>query len=82
MIRMWADANVMTSLPTIGGVLCSTPTTQVPSGNAANIGEPKTLTQSEFCTIQNSVRGQEPRKCRPIYSVPAQGTAKHRAKFG
>jgi len=29
---------------------------------------------------QNSVKGQEPPKC--IYSVPAQETAKHRAKFG
>jgi len=39
-----------------------------------------TWTQSEFCTWQNCVRGQEPRKC--IYSVPAQETAKHPAKFG
>jgi len=55
----------------------------VPCSNAANIGERKTWTQSEFCTRQNSVRRQEPRKC--IYSVPAvpaQGTAKHRATFG
>jgi len=37
-------------------------------------------TQSEFCTWQNSVRGQEPPKC--IYSIPAQETAKHRVKFG
>jgi len=29
----------------------------------------KTWTQSEFCTWQNSVRGQEPRIC--IYGVPA-----------
>jgi len=47
--------------------------------NAANIGERKTWTQSEFCTWQNSVRWQEPPKMY-IYSVPAQ--AKHRAKFG
>jgi len=36
--------------------------------------------QSEFCIWQNSVRGHEPQKYR--YSVPAQETAKHRAKFG
>ena len=49
---------------------------------AANTGERKTWTQSEFCTWQNSVRGKSPRKCRPMYSVAAQETAKHRAKFG
>ena len=53
------------------GLLCS---------NAAIIGERKTWTQSEFCTWQNSVRGQSPRKC--THSVAAQKTAKHRAKFG
>ena len=31
--------------------------------NAANIGERKTRTQSEFCTRQNSVRGKSSRKC-------------------
>jgi len=36
--------------------------------------------QSEFCTWQNSITGQNPRKC--IYGVPAQETVKHRAKFG
>jgi len=34
----------------------------VPCSNAANIGERKTWTQSEFCTWQNSVTGQEPPK--------------------
>jgi len=49
--------------------------------NAANVGERKTWTQSEFCTWQNSVRGgKRPRKC--IYSIPAQETAKHRALLG
>jgi len=47
--------------------------------NAANIGERKIWTLSEFCTWQNSVRGQEPQKC--IYYIPAQEMAKHRAKF-
>ena len=50
----------------------------VPCSNAANIRERKTWTPSEFCTWQNSVKGQKPPKC--IYSVPAQETAKHRAK--
>jgi len=35
------------------------PTAQVLRSNAANIGERKTWTQSEFCTLQNFVRGQE-----------------------
>jgi len=34
----------------------------VPCSNAANVGERKTWTQSEFCTGQNSVTGQEPQK--------------------
>ena len=38
------------------------PAAGVPSSNAANMGEGKTWTQSEFCTWQNSVRGQEPPK--------------------
>jgi len=42
--------------------------------NAANIGEHKTWTLSEFCTWRNSVVY--------IHSVAAQETAKHRAKFG
>jgi len=37
-------------------------TTDVPCGNAANIGERKTWTQSEICSWQSSVRGQEPPK--------------------
>jgi len=63
--------NVMVALPNIGGALCST----------LPIGERKTWrTQTEFCTRQNSVTGQQPPKC--IYNVAAQETAKHRAKFG
>jgi len=38
------------------------PTARVPCSKAANIGEQKIWTQSEFCTWQNSVRGQEPLK--------------------
>jgi len=87
--------NVMAALPNIGGALCESSvipfcvpcckvwlmlTTRVPCNNAANIGECKTWTQSEFCTWQNSLRGKSPRKC--IYSVPAQEMAKHHAKFG
>jgi len=55
--------NVMVALPNIGGALCEsfvieflvssrklwlTITVQVPCSNAANIGERKTWTQSEF----------------------------------
>jgi len=83
---------VMATPPNTGGILCKslvppflvphckvwlTPTAWVPCSNAASIGEHKTWMQSEFCTWQNSV--QSPRKC--IYSVQAQETAKHRAKF-
>jgi len=82
--------NVMAALLNIGGALCKSsvipflvqprkvwlmPTAGVPCSDAA-----KTWTQSEFCTRQNSVRVKSPRKC--TYSVPAQETAKHRAKFG
>ena len=68
--------NVMTALPNIGGALCSTPqswltpTTRVPCGNAANIGERKSWTQSELCTWQNSVTGQEPPKNACIVYQP------------
>jgi len=40
-----------------------TPTARVPCINAANTGERKTLTQSEFCTWQNCLRGKSPQKC-------------------
>ena len=56
------------------------PTAQGPCSNAANTAECKTGKQSEFCTLQKSVTGQEPPKC--IYSTPAQEMAKHCAKFG
>jgi len=67
--------NVMAAQPNIGGALCEsslipflvprhkvwlTVSASVPCSNAANIGECKTWKQSEFCTGQNSVRGQEP----------------------
>jgi len=39
-----------------------TPAAGVPCSNAVNIGEGKTWTQSEFCTWQNLIRGQEPPK--------------------
>jgi len=74
--------NVMAAQPNIGGTLCEssvipflvsrykvwlTVAAPVSCSNAANIGERKTWMQSEFCVWQNSVRGQDPRKC--IYSV-------------
>ena len=49
--------------------ICLTPIARVPCSNAANIGERKTWTQSEFCTWQNSVRGNSSQKC--IYNDPA-----------
>ena len=39
-----------------------TPAAGVSCSNAANIQECRTWTQSELCTWQNSVRGQEPPK--------------------
>jgi len=74
----------MAALPNIGGAFeCRkvwlTLTARVPYSKVVNIGERKTWTQSEFCIWQNSVRGQ--RKVQ-AYSVAAQETAKHRAKFG
>jgi len=62
---------VLVAQPNIGGALCEssvipflvacrkfwlTLAARVPCSNAANIGERKTLTQSEFFTWQNSVR--------------------------
>jgi len=66
--------------PLLNAAVWLTPAAGVPCGNAANIRERKTWMQSEFCTWQNSVMGQSPRKS--VYSAPAQETAKHRAKFG
>jgi len=86
--------HVMAALPNVGGALYKsslipfvvpgrkawlTPTVPVPCSNAANIGKRKTWTQSEFCTWQNSVRGNSPQKC--MCNVQDQETAKHRAKF-
>jgi len=56
-------------------------TTRVPCSNAANIGECKTWTQSEFSPGKIPLGGKSRRK--NIYSVPAhQETAKHGTKFG
>ena len=52
----------------------------VPCSNAANLGEHKSWTQSELCSLQHSVRDKSPPKC--IYSIPVQEMAKHRANFG
>jgi len=85
--------NVMVAQPNIGGAVCGSSVIpflvprhsladghcSVPCSNAANIGERKTWTQSEFCSWQNSVRQKSPPKC--IHTVPAQETAKHPAKF-
>jgi len=94
--RLWnLLSNVMAAQSNIGGALCEscvipflvpcrkfwlTRAAGVPCSNAANVGECKTWTYSEFCTGQNCARQKSPRKC--IYSVAAQETAKRRAKFG
>jgi len=49
-----------------------TPTARVPCTSAANI-ERKTWTQSEFCTWQNSVMGQEPPKVYIECTSPGDG---------
>ena len=87
--------SVMATQPNITGALCEssviqclvarrkfwlTPATRVPCSNAANVGERKTWTQSEFCTWQILLGGKSRRKC--IYNVPARETAQHRARFG
>jgi len=79
--------NMMAAQPNIGGALCEssvipflvrrrklslTPTARVPCSNATNI-ERKTWTQSEFCTSQNSVTGQEPRKMYTRCTSPGDG---------
>jgi len=68
---------MMAAQPSIGGVLCEssvipflipcrkvwlTPTAPVLCSNTANVEKHKIWTQSEFCSGQNSVRGQEPPK--------------------
>ena len=66
---------VMAALPNtplLNAAVWLRPTTRVPCSNAANIGERKTWTQSEF---KLPLGGQEPLKC--IYSVPVQETARH-----
>jgi len=53
-----------------------TPTARVPCSNAANIGECKV----NFAPGRILLGGKSPQKY--IHNVPAQETAKHRAKFG
>ena len=50
-----------------------TPGAGVPCSNAANIGERKTWTQSEFCKWRNSVKGPEPLKMYIWCSSPGDG---------
>jgi len=80
--------NVMAAQPNIGDAVCEssaipflvpchkvwfTPTVPLPCSKAAEIGERKTWTQSEFYTWQNSVRGEEPPKMYIYYSSPGDG---------
>ena len=87
--------NVTSAQPNIGGALGEssvipflvprrklwpTSTARVPCSNAANIGERKTWTQSEFARVKIPSVGQKPHKC--IYSVPAKETTTDLVKFG
>jgi len=78
---------VMVALPNIGGAVFnaakfgSRPLLDCHAVTLP-IGESKTWrTQSEFCTLQNSVMEQQPTKIHVIYSLPAQVRAKHCEKF-
>jgi len=68
--------NVMAAQPNIGGTLCESseipflvprrksladPAAGVPCSNAANTGERKTWTQSEFCTWRSLISFYPPR---------------------
>jgi len=84
---MWADAQCdgrpakYRWRPLLNATVWLMPSARVPCSSAANIGERKIWTQSEFCIRQNSVRGgKSHRKC--ICSIPAQEMPKHRARFG
>jgi len=70
----------MAALPNklIGGAVCWTPQS-LANAHCLSAVRCKTWTQSECYTWQNSVRGKSPKN---VYSVPAQETVKHRAKFG
>jgi len=87
--------NVMATQPNIGGALCESPVIQfpvarrkvwlmpaagVPCSNAANIGERKTWTRSEFCTWQNSVRPRKSIKSNQIYLPTQNMKEKNRQK--
>ena len=72
--------NVMVALQNIGGAECSrrkvwlVPTARVSCSKAANIGECKAWrTQSEFCTWQNFVTGQQPPKMYKESTSPGDG---------
>jgi len=82
--------NVMAALPNIVGALYKsslipflvrrrkvwlTPTARLSCGNAANVGERKTWSQSEFRTWQNFARGQEPSENVYIHSEPEKNVA-------
>jgi len=70
-------------------ILCTTPqcladpAAGVPYSNAANVGERKTWTQSEFCTWRNSVRGaRASESVYMVYQPRRQPNIVQTAKFG
>ena len=63
-------SNVMTALPNIGDALCSTPQSLADVHFwSACLQENARLTQSEFCTWQNSVRGNSPQNVPIVYQL-------------
>jgi len=79
--------NVMAAQPNIGGALCKSSVipflvpcykvwlmaaARVPCSNDANTGEHKTWAKSEFCSWQNSIRGQDPPKMYTVYQQRKQ----------
>jgi len=64
--RFWTVSSVLTMM-------------LLPCSKAANIGQGTIWTQSEFCACDIPSASKSSWKC--IHSVPAQETARHRAKF-
>ena len=85
---MWADAQrdgrptEYRWRPLLNAAVWLTPTARVPCNNPTNTGEANARLGHKVNFARGKIPsgGKSPRKCI-IYSVPAQETAKHRAKF-
>jgi len=73
--------NVMAAQPNIGGVAPSAKVLQFHSlyTTPRSLADARCWMQSEFLHVAKFRQGQKPQKC--IHSVPAQETAKDRAKY-